>query len=245
MNHFYIQRRCIISGCKIQCQNLDTNKAIDMYKRYDLRKKKSCLIWTSLIGVDVWYLILEQFRNCTEALFVYSRFCALLKLSNWQIYLNRFIVVDVLVFSSAINPAILHFYCIMQKFQASWWCFVLQINTYFGSLRSKVISLLNRLITHRVIKFCHIFFINPKALNFYPNYYCLYFYWQTSGAKASISIHLIIFFVGKYISVLFVMSCLHNVLLTSICAKPYFGSVLSLRIVNKAWQSIPHIGMWS
>lgn len=167
MNHFYIQRRCIISGCKIQCQNLDTNKAIDMYKRYDLRKKKSCLIWTSLIGVDVWYLILEQFRNCTEALFVYSRFCALLKLSNWQIYLNRFIVVDVLVFSSAINPAILHFYCIMQKFQASWWCFVLQINTYFGSLRSKVISLLNRLITHRVIKFCRIFFINPKALNFY------------------------------------------------------------------------------
>lgn len=162
MNHFYIQRRCIISGCKIQCQNLDTNKAIDMYKRYDLRKKKSCLIWTSLIGVDVWYLILEQFRNCTEALFVYSRFCALLKLSNWQIYLNRFIVVDVLVFSSAINPAILHFYCIMQKFQASWWCFVLQINTYFGSLRSKVISLLNRLITHRVIKFCHIFFINLR-----------------------------------------------------------------------------------
>lgn len=164
MNHFYIQRRCIISGCKIQCQNLDTNKAIDMYKRYDLRKKKSCLIWTSLIGVDVWCLILEQFRNCTEALFVYSRFCALLKLSNWQIYLNRFIVVDVLVFSSAINPAILHFYCIMQKFQASWWCFVLQINTYFGSLRSKVISLLNRLITHRVIKFCRIFFICVEFL---------------------------------------------------------------------------------
>lgn len=94
-------------------------------------------MWTRLIAVDVCYLNSEQFRNCTESLFVYSRFCALLKLSNWQIYLNRFIVVDVLVFSCAINPAILHFYCIMQKFQASWWCFVLRINTYLGSLRSK------------------------------------------------------------------------------------------------------------